>query len=320
MVRIPRRQWAVAALCVAGTLVPQLGCPAAARGQQSDEDVNGEVVARLAAGHALIIEARQGLVLVSVGAELEPASWPPLLVPLGGHSAAVIFGAVDWSEPPGERHRLRLDQQVVRMGAPIITAQPRLQPEPNLDRGWVERLGLELLEPLRGVAARLHARLDVPDDWVLLDVLVVTRSEGQTSAWELRYRLRQRALRGDFWQTQVLRPQIEQRLPDKQVGSVLEVAYPGELAGPALPRLIEAADEPTRKQLLAGRSRRLPLEEVLGVLKPALRTSAASGHALLAQLTDAHGFDWVYAPPDWLRPPDEKTESGAPTLRRPQPQ
>jgi hypothetical protein len=303
------------------TILLLLVLPGSADPQNTAAGSGGELVATLAAGQAVIVSARHGVAVATVRREVEPASLPPLIVPLGGGAAAVLFGAVDWQSWPSRRAVLRLEQELPRLGAALAGQAPRLVPEQTVERAGAERLALALLEPLRAAAAGLHAPLDLPDGWPLLELLLVTRRDGTTTVWDLAYPVRQRNLRGDFWDTEVQRARIELRYPAPDSRPVLQIGYPQEEENflarlLALPNLSGRLAD-VRQRLVTGKTGRLTLADAAEVLTLALHPSAASGAALLAEIRDEGGFQWVYAPPPESAERQAPASPSGPSLKRP---
>ncbi len=301
------------------TVLLLLVLPAGAAPQNASSESGGELVATLAAGQAVIISARHGVAVATVRREVESASLPPAIVPLGGGAAAVVFGAVNWQSWPSLRSLLCIERELPRLGAALAGQAPRLVPEQTVERAGAERLALALLDPLRAAAAGLHAPLDLPEGWPLLELLLITRRDGTTTVWDLAYPVRQRNLRGDFWDTEVQRARIDLLYPAPDTRPVLEIGYPQDEQGflarlLALPGLSGRLAE-IRQRLISGKTGRLTLADAVEVLTLALHQPAASGAALLAEIRDEGGFQWIYAPAE---PADRQAPGpSGPSLKRP---
>jgi hypothetical protein len=319
-------------LCVALRLPPAL-----AQSQTAEQ----EVVANHAGGRVILTVARDAILIAAIENRFEPEARPPVIVQLSRQRIAILLGAVEWTSPIGATDPVRLDNEITRvMGG--ISGPKRLAQEQESD---LENLGLAFLEPLRNAAARLHHRVNLPPDEPLLELLLVGYVEGYgPEVWSLRYRMAQDPLRGDYWQTRVLRPAYNQLYPPEkgQPRTLMETRYPPEEkrneVDPTLLELLLSGDErldrirtgdpaATRatQRLHAGESNKATAAELTAFLQTALNAIVPPERALaLAIIRERTGFEWVIAPP----PPapekraedDKDREPGAPTLRKKPPE
>ncbi len=299
-----------------------------------------EVVANHAGGRVIITVARDGILIATVENRFEPEARPPAVVQLSRQRVAILLGAVEWTSPIGATDPVRLDNEVTRVMG-FIAGPKRLAQEQESD---LENLGLAFLEPLRNAAARLHHRVTLPADEPVLEMLLVGYVEGYgPEVWSLRYRLAQDPLRGDYWQTRVLRPAYNQLYPPEkgQPRTLMETRYPPALRSEADPTLLEsllqgderldrirtgdpAATRATQR-LLAGESHRATSAELTAFLQTALQAVVPPERALaLAIIRERTGFEWIIAPPqpapDKRADDDKEREPGAPTLRKKPPE
>ncbi len=300
-----------------------------------------EVVVNLSAGRVIVCVAKGGIVVATVGQKLEAESRPPMAVELSGRRVAVLLGATEWVSPAGDPP-VRMERELPRVGGALGAAGPRLQKEQASD---LEALGLGLLEPLRSVAGQLHQNVGLKRDEPLVDVVLVGYLEGYgAEAWTLRYRAAQEPLRGEYWQTRVLRPLYTQLYPPEkdQPRTLMEVRYPdaGDPRGAAeerVPLLLEllrgndprvaaarASDEKAAEaaeKILAGESHKAPLEGVVTLLRAALDATVPQDAVMSFGVIDERtGFSWILPPPapvERAEEGDKKRPPGAPTLRKP---
>lgn len=301
-----------------------LALPVAA--QQAEE----EVVVNLATGRVVICVAKDGIVFATLENKAEAEARPPVVIPLSGRRVAILLGAVEWVAPVTARELARMDTALPRLVSSL--GRPAKPGEDQAND--IEALGVALLEPLRAAAARLHRKIDLPEDEPLLELILVGYVEEYgPEVWTLRYRIAQDPLRGDYWQTRVLRPQYEQLYPPEkgQPRTLMEARYPPEDEAPALldlfsqkdPRIerIRASSELFAKatqRLSAGESNKAPVDDVTGFVRAALGAITPDALNGLAVIREQKGFEWILAPPEApAKPVGIPRPAGAPTLRKP---
>jgi len=294
-----------------------------------------EVVVNLSAGRVMVCVARGGIVVATVQKSLEAESRPPVLAELSGKRVAILLGATEWISPAGEP-AVRMEREAPRVMGALGGGGPRLSEGTAND---LEGLGLGLLEPLRAAAQRLVQKVDIARDEPLLEVVLLGYLEEYgPEMWTLRYRIVQEPLRGEYWQTRVLRPLYTQVYPPEKGDprTLMEVRYPPttvedaptllELLQRKDPRLarLRHADKLTAEaveKILAGESQKAPLEGVVTLLHGALLATLAEDEVLaFAVIDEQKGFAWMV--PQRLpveRAEEEKKDrpTGAPTLRKP---
>ena len=294
-----------------------------------------EVVASLAAGRVVVYVANDGIVIAAAepaAGSVEPGSHPPAVFPLGGSRVGILVGAVEWVLPGSGRPPVRLDRELPRLASEA--APLRRQPEPG-QASDIESIGVALLERLRAVAGEFHHKLDLKPEEPLLELLLVNYLEGYgPEVWELKYRVAQDVLRGDFWRTRVLRPSYTQLYPPEkgQPRTLIEVRYPPDASGPTLlgllnqndPRLarLRTADPAMTRateHLERGQGNKASADDAAAFLRAALvAISSTNAKLTLGVLREDKGIEWVLAPPEPLQKADEGKlrEPGAPTLRK----
>jgi hypothetical protein len=306
---------------------------APARSQETQEQQeNEELLANLATGQVEIYVGRDGVAIGILGNAFEPESHPPLVAALGSARIAVLLGAVDWFYPGSQQH-VRLDARVARMSATLSAGRPRLSAQPAED---LDVIGTELLEPLRKLAAGLHAPVVLPDRTPLLEIVLVSydRIEG-ARVRDLAYSFEQEPLRGDFYQTLVDRPQPFDLYPPAHAGQTapIELSYPpgsspaiADLLAKNDPRLAPveiATAERVRvaKLLEQGKTAKVSSTELAEFLRAALPAVRMPGTIAAVALLNEMGLQWVLPPPETVQPPEkvagEKPRPpGAPTLHK----
>lgn len=292
-----------------------------------------EVVVNLSAGRVIVCVAKGGMVVATVQKRIEAESRPPVLAQLSAKRVAIFLGAAEWVSPAGEPPvRLEREMRGVMGG---LASGPRLSQEQAND---LEGLGMGLLEPLRKAAQRLVMKVDLQRDEPLLDVVLAGYlDEYGAEAWTLRYRAVQEPLRGEYWQTRVLRPIYTQLYPPEkdQPRTIMETRYPPEDDAPLLLDLLRAndprlarlrnADEKSSEaavKILEGESHKAPLEGVVALLRGALTATLAEDETLaFGVVNERDGFTWIVSPPEPVQRVEEgekkERPAGAPTLRRP---
>jgi hypothetical protein len=227
---------------------------------------------------------------------------------------------------------VRLDREFPRLASEAAPMHHQPQPFQASD---IEAIGVALLERLREVASQIHHKLDLKPDEPLLEVLLVNYLEDYgPEVWQVKYRVAQDALRGDFWRTRVLRPSYTQLYPPEkhQPRTLIEVRYPPVERGPTLldllnqndPRLamLGSADPAMSRAaefLALGQSNKASADDAATLLHAALAAiSDADTKLILGVLRERQGIEWVLAPAEPLQKADEAKprESGAPTLRK----
>jgi hypothetical protein len=294
----------------------------------------GEVVANFSAGRVIIAVAKDGIIIVTIENKIEPEARGPIVVPLSAKRIAVLLGATEWLSPDAAALPVRLDGELPKvMGA--VAGGKRLQQEQVND---LEALGIGFLEPLRKAAARLHSRVRLAADEPLVELLLIGYEENYgPEVWSLRYRMVQDPLRGDYWQTRVLRPSYNQHYPPEKghARTLVEASYPpvaGEstlleallAGGVAMPALQNPAAPPGRAwlKLQAGESHKAGVDDLLALVRGSIAATVPEGKAVaigvIRDQVRAGGFEWIVPPAETpaQRAEEQKGEPGAPSLRR----
>lgn len=304
---------------------------------QEVEGSGDEIVAGLAAGRVEIAVVKDAIFIGTVEKPIEPGTRPPMIVPIDSRRAAVLLGAVDWSSPSAKLELARLDKELPRLRSQFPSSNaPSLQLGEGEEATDIERIGQALLERLNSVARNLHAKLDVPEDEPLAELLIADYvGDYGPEVWLLSYRIRQEQQRGDFWDTRVLRPQYSQLWPPEkgQPRTLLEVRYPPESDTPSLLELLQKGDPGVTKIRLSdtqmaaageafrqGDSMKITSAVAFPFLRACLNTLTPSGAGqTVAAVGRETGFSWIVPPPPEANKPGKTNERppGAPSLIKP---
>lgn len=291
-----------------------------------------EVVVNLSAGRVIVCVAKKGIVIATVQKSIEAESRPPMLAQLNARRVAILLGATEWISPAGEPP-VRMERELPRVVAAVRGDNPSLSREQSED---LEAFALAMLEPLREAARRLIQKVDLGRDEPLLDVVLVGYLEGYgAETWTMRYRAAQEPLRGEYWQTRVLRPISTQLYPPEKGDprTLMEVRYPADEApllldlvrrnDPRIARLRNLNEETSEAALkiLEGESHKAPLGGVVTLLRGALEATLAPDEVLaFAVIDEVSGFQWIIPQREVLQRAEEERKerpAGAPTLRKP---
>jgi hypothetical protein len=299
---------------------------------------DGEIVANLAAGRVIIDVTHDGIVIGTIEEPLEPGSLPPRFVDVGGARVAVMLGAVEWARPGAEAKSARVERGV----------QP-LSGNDNLDRqaapyaaSDIEAIGVEFLEHVRPLVARLHNKLSLGLDEPIFEVVLADYAPDEVpEVWLLRYRVRQVFLRDDYYQTNVLRPSYTQLYPPEKHAprTLIEVRYPeSDSSNPSAtraereeslldllrgqdPRFVRAGSSDAKvarviEQIKSGKSQDSHLADAEDFMHAALAILAGTQNMAFGVLTEERGFGWVVPPSEPLQKAEETNRpANAPSLR-----
>ena len=292
----------------------------------------GEIVANLAAGRVAVLVAKDGIAVATAQSQIEPQTLPPLIVPLGSLRVGVLLGPAEWVSPSVGRPPLRLDAELARIGPMRASVNADAAAMAATD---IENIGLNFLEPLRTVAARLHGPLQLQSqEWFTELMLVDYAPDYGPEVWSLRYRADQMLLRDDFYRTSIHRPEYVQLYPpDKgQPKTLIESTYPPHDPGePPILDLLKSGDsrlaalrsaDPgigrAAELLLRGESRKIRIEDGLDLLSAAFQAVSPKGaKQMILEITEKDGMKWVLGENEVAAPsPGQQSQQGAPTLRK----
>ena len=308
-----------------------------ARAQEHDE----EIVANLAAGRVVIFVAADGIVVGTLENPIEPETRPPVIVPISSRRVAVLLGAVDWFFPATGQVAMRFDQELPRLVSHIRGGGPHLG-QTESGTSDIEQTGLAVLGRHRNVAGALHAEVDLSEGEPLFELLLVGYVENYgPEVWDLQYRIIQEPLRGEYWQTRVLRPSYNQLYPPEkhQPHGLIEIHYPPSSQAPPLSELLAIGDpsliglrsgDPALARAVDSVEHGKTQKARVAEAEPFLRAAFAaigpqSPGETIALIDEQKGFAWILAPPSPPKPAlgEEKTKESrppdAPSLRKPPP-
>jgi hypothetical protein len=299
---------------------------------QAPED---EIVANLAGGRVIVHVARDGnIVFAAIDHPVEAGGVPPRVVELDAMHVGVLLGASEW-RLPADPKPVRLDRDFQR----VTARDPKYQYNTGEAEPDLETIGVAFLERLRPLVAQLHHKIDLQPDEPLLEMVLIGYGANNygPEVWTVEYRVQQEqvAMRGEYWQTRILRPRFTQLYPPEKKAPrmIVEARYPADLQGPTLMALIQGQDpvitqlrgsEPRFAKVLdavdKGQAQKAVPLDAADFLRAALPLIAGKESFILAKMEEQHGFDWI-VPPD---EPIEKTKKEddknrppeAPSLRR----
>jgi hypothetical protein len=290
-----------------------------------------EFVANLATGRVVICVSRDAMLVGAISEKSEPGSHPPLFVPMVGGHVAVMFGAVEWVALNSGKPPVRLDRELAAVSGVATHTVANIDPN---EAGDLEGVGMAFLDRLRPVTGQLHHEIGLkPDEPIIQIVIAGYQKDYGPEVWVLSYKLQQRQLRDDYWDTLAQRPSYVQLYPPEKGSprTLIEFRYPPEIKGPTLQELLGGNDERLRavrtsdpkagqaaQLILDGAAQKSNSDGATTFLRGAMTATAATGADLtLAILHEGDRFEWIIPPTDVPEKPDEKRDSSAPTLRAP---
>jgi hypothetical protein len=307
--------------------------PSSPRAQLQKGTASGqEIVANLAAGRVVVCVTKDAILVGAESTKSEPGSHSPIFVPLVGGHVAILLGAVEWVELNSGKPPFRMDYELSKIGR-IKTVQTPLDADPH-EAADLEVLGIALLERLRGVTSELHHELKLKEGEPIFQVLLVGyQKDYGPEAWVISYKLQQRLLRGDYWDTLAQRPSYLQLYPPEKKAphEIVEFRYPPEMKGSTLQELLQQNDQrliPIRssdpkvgqaaQQILDGATQKVGSEPATVFFRQAMLATASQGSKLtIAIMREGDKFDWIIPPPEGELKADDKRDPTAPTLRAP---
>jgi hypothetical protein len=289
---------------------------------------------RQAAGRVVFCVTKDAILIAAVddGGAGATGSMParlPAIAPLGAGRVAVVMGATDWIRNETDTPTL-LDEEMASIARKAINSTATANP---LDQtaSDIEAIGVTVLEFIRPYVDDIHYKLDLAADEPLIEVLLAGYTEGYgPEIWDLRYRVQQRNLGNDYWDTRPMRPSYYQLYPPEkgQPRTFVETRYPETLAPLDLARAAQSdpAVTPIRSaspdideavaSILKGESNKAatrPTEDFLRLAIPAV--AGAQAKLAVAVIDQLYKFQWVLEPDNAPAGPAEtSTQPG--TLRQ----
>lgn len=319
----------IAVLCMA--LSPRV------RAQQQDAAPTDEMVANLAAGRVVIAVVKNAILVATLENPIEAETRPPTPVPLSTVRLGILLGPVLWWSPTSKVELARLDQELPGLHSHVIAAVPHLQAEQGGGEATdMESIGQGLFERLNDVAQNLHAKVDLPANEPLVQLVVTDYLSGYgPEIWQLSFGMKQQEEQSGYWTTRVLHPAYLQFWPPEkgQPHTLVEFAYPPDIAQQPLLDLLRYKDPRIEKILTAdpkmaevaahflqGEIGKVSAADATQFLRAALDAIAPpNARETMASITEDNGYAWILAPP-----PEPKSNlsradrpASAPTLQKP---
>jgi hypothetical protein len=291
-----------------------------------------EIIANLATGRVVICVTKDAILIGAESEKSEPGSHSPLFIPLTAGHVAVLLGAVEWVEVNSGKPPIRLDLELAK----VDHEKPgrKIETIDSNEATDLEVLGIAFLERLRLITGELHHELKLKDDEPIVQILIVGyQKDYGPEAWVISYKLQQRLLRGDYWDTLAQRPSYVQLYPPekKDPHTIVEFKYPPEIKGSSLQQMLQQNDSrliPIRtadpkvgqaaQLMLDGATQKAGSEPATAFFRQALQATAPPDSKLtIAILHEGDRFDWIIPPPETGLKADDKRDPTAPTLRAP---
>ena len=245
---------------------------------------------------------------------------PPAVVPLGMGRIGVVMGATDWTR--NDAKPTLLDEQLPMLVKQAYTSIKKVDPQnPNAED--IESIGISILEYLRPWVGDIHYKLDLGKDDPIVQILLAGYTQGYgPEIWDLRYRVQQKNLGGDYWETMPLRPAYYQLYPPEkgEAKTFIEAQFPARIeplgllratqSDPAVNRMGNSSPEVTAAvaSIVKGESVKAstrPAEDFMRLAIPAL--AGAQAKLAMAAINEQSNFQWVLTPEGQAAPPPQQT-------------
>ena len=305
--------------------------------QQQDATPTDETVANLAAGRVVIAVVKNAILVATLENPIEAETRPPTPVPLSTVRLGILLGPVLWWSPTSKVELARLDQELPGLHSHVIAAVPHLQAEQGGGEATdMESIGQGLFERLNDVAQNLHAKVDLPANEPLVQLVVTDYLAGYgPEIWQLSFGMKQQEEQSGYWTTRVLHPAYLQFWPPEkgQPHALVEFAYPPSDAQQPLLELLRDKDPRIEKILtsdpkmaevaahfLQGESGKISAADATQFLRAALDAIAPpNARETMASITEDNGYQWILAPPPEPKSNLPRTDrpAGAPSLQKP---
>jgi hypothetical protein len=255
---------------------------------------------------------------------------PPAIAPIGAGRVAVVLGAAEWTRDDGKP--MLLEQELPAMARKVFNSSEKISP---LDQSAndIEAIGVTALEFLRPYVEDIHSKLTLAADEPLFEILLAGYTDGYGfEIWDLKYRVQQKNLGNDYWDTRPMRPSYYQLYPPEkgQPRTFIEAQYPPKLTPLGLARAAQSdpAVAPIRNSsqeinaavtaILNGESIKAatrPVEDFLRLAMPVV--AGAQAKLAVGAIDQQQRFQWLLAPENLPAAPAETsvqpTQPGQPT-------
>jgi hypothetical protein len=303
-----------------------------------------EIVVNLAAGRVIIAVVKDAIIIATVENPIEPQTHPPIPVQLNARRAGVLLGAVDWFSPSSQVALARLDKELPHLRTQFASPIPGMragttQPEARNEATDLESVGQGVLERLNRVASNLHAKVTLPSNEPVVQLILAGYVEGYgPEVWQLSFPLTQEMRKLDYYDTRINRPVYLQFWPPEknQVHTLLEFQYPPENKLPTLLELLQTKDPRIQKicgsdpkmrgvadLFLQGEYKKILAADATPFLRAAISVTADPKlPQTLAVIGIDSGFEWILRPPDEPKSaapqqPEKENNPEAPSLLHP---
>jgi hypothetical protein len=301
-----------------------------------------EIVANLAAGRVIVHVASEGIVFATIEQSAEADSVAPRVISIDSGHIGILLGAAQWQIPAGSEP-IFVEKKLARAGSaanltPRADGLVRLEDE-NAD---LELIGVAFLEALRPLASQLHHKVELGPDEPLLEIVVIGHAPQSygPEIWLYEYRMVQEAIRGDYYQTRVLRPRTTQLYPPAkhEPRTMVELCYPANSAGPSLVERIQRNDPLISRlasadpkfarvveKIQAGKANGAKASDAADFLRAVVVPLAGKARFAVGTLSERGGLEWLVPPEAPIQKvkrerEDKEGPAEAPTLRpRPKP-
>src|SRR5580700_9301991 len=332
-----KRRLSLAAAFCAWSLILIIFVPQIVVSQQRPDTPGDEVVANLAAGRVIIAVVKDAILIATIENPVEPQTRLPAPVVLGSKRAGIFLGAVEWISPSSQIEIARLDRELPHLRGHVVSQGPHLQEaQPDTEASDIDSIGRGVAERLNEIARNLHAKMNLPPDEPVTELILADYMEGYgPEVWKLSFTLKQDMQRLDYFDTHIPLPQYRQLWPPEkgQPHSLVEFHYPPEDSQPSLLDLIrnnnpdieklcssDVKMREVRDQLLHGESNKILAVDAIQFLRGALNVIASpNARETIASIGMESGFSWILKPPaESQKPAEKKEEPDAPSLLHPQ--
>jgi hypothetical protein len=305
------RAWLAAAVFLPAIWMAAFRVPA----QENTQKPGQELVANLAAGRVVIAVVKDAILIGTIENPIEAETRPPVPVQIETSRVGIILGSVDWFSPSSRQEVARLDKELPHLKAYSVAVTPHLgQSQGGDEAADIEATGQGLQQRLNDIANGLHARVDLPANEPVAQLIVADYLGGYgPEVWQLTYGMKQEQQKGDYWNTRVLKPTYLQFWPPEkgQPRTLVEFNYPPENAPPSLLELLRQKDPRLEKlrnsdpqmalvatELLQGESNKLYAADTTQFLRAALDAiTGPKSRQTMAIIGIEKGFSWVLPPP-----------------------
>src|SRR5271154_539568 len=307
-----KSRWLIIALAIAL-------CPVFLPAQEVEAPPSEEIVVNLAAGRVIVAVVKDAIIIATIENPIETQTHPPIPVQIDSRRAGVLLGAVHWFSLSSQIDLARLDQELphlrARVARPESTFHPgQAQPTDEGEASDLEAVGQGVLERLNRVAANLHAKVALPPNEPVVQLILAGYVEGYgPEVWLLSFDLKQEMRKLDYYDTRITRPVYLQFWPPEktQLHTLLEFQYPPETNSSVLLDLLKDKDPRVEKicaadprmrdvadRFLQGDYKKILAVDSTQFLRAVLAaTTEPKSRQTMAVVNMETGFEWVLRPP-----------------------